>query len=371
MKKSTYLSATLLLIVVAWMFSGAFANVPEKQISNHTKQNVATNNTLSNNASDKANEKSLALMKVKVANIEAQSVTREIIAQGVLEPFRQIEIQSQADSKVVDIAVDKGNRVFADTLLFKLDEQDRKAQIKRAQADVNTQRFELNAAKKLRKQGLQAENKLNASHSALALAQAQLKQAQLQLQHTRIKAPFSGIVEQRYVEIGTHVEPGEKLALIVDESILKAVAYISQQSVNQIKLGQTVYVTLLDGRKAQGKVSYISRLGDSETHSFRVEAEIPNINWKLNAGVSTELRIAIGTEKAHFISPALFTLNNSGAVGVKGVDNKDTVIFYPISMVKSEAQGIWVSGLPQHSTIITQGQAFVNSGEIVIPVPNS
>jgi multidrug efflux system membrane fusion protein len=115
-------------------------------------------------------------------------------------------------------------------------------------------------------------------------------------------------------------------------------------------------------------VTYISHLGDEETHSFRMEAEVPNPEGLLSAGVSAEIRIAIGREAAHFLSPAVLSLSEQGEVGVKSVDEDGRVHFHPIELMRSEAQGVWVTGLPSRVRLITQGQEFVNAGEKVIPV---
>ena len=128
---------------------------------------------------------------------------------------------------------------------------------------------------------------------------------------------------------------------------------------------------MLDGRKAQGKLTFISRLGDEETHSFRVEAEVPNESRQLNAGVSAELRIATGKAMAHFLSPAILSLDDKGQVGVKSVNSEGKVDFHPIDLVRTEADGVWVSGLPEQLKIITEGQGFVSAGESVITVPAS
>jgi len=80
--------------------------------------------------------------------------------------------------------------------------------------------------------------------------------------------------------------------LLVDESVVKATGRVSQQSAGKLSLGQPIKLRLLDGREAEGQVTYISRVGDAETHSFRVEAEVPNPQGLLSAGVSAELRIA-------------------------------------------------------------------------------
>ncbi len=349
MKSSTYLSLGLLAAVVLWMLSGAFAKMPDQKPTEEP---------------NKLPKK----MQVKVLDVNAEEIIREIVIQGELEPLRQVEVSAQTTSRVVGLPVGKGEKVDAGTLLFQLAEEDRAAQLKRAEAEVENQKLEVAGARKLKQKGLQAENRVKAAEAELAAAQADLKRARLELDYTRIKAPFSGVVEARYVELGSHLERGDRVALLVDESVLKAVGRVSQQSAGKLRLGQQIKVRLLDGRKAEGQVTYISRVGDTETHSFRVEAEVPNPQGVLNAGTSAELRIAINQEAAHFLSPAVFALDDSGVVGVKSVNDEDKVHFYPIELVRSEADGVWVSGLPEQVRVITQGQGFVNAGEAVIPV---
>ena len=68
----------------------------------------------------------------------------------------------------------------------------------------------------------------------------------------------------------------------------------------------------------------------------------------------------------------MFALDDSGEVGVKSVNDEDVVVrFYPIDLVRTEADGIWVSGLPAQVRVIVQGQGFVTEGEAVIPMPGS
>ncbi len=353
MKSSGYLSLALLSAVVVWMLSGAFAGIADKEVS-PAKQATGPQK-----------------MRVAVLDTRAQAVTHEIVVQGELVPLRQVEIRSKTESHVTGLPVDRGARVKSETLLVRLAEEDRPAQLKRAQTEVNKQRFEVKGARKLKNKGLQAENHLNAAEAALAAAQAELTRARLELGYTEIRAPFGGVLEERYVELGSHLEKGDRVALLVDESVLKAVGRVSQQSADKLRLGQPISIRLLDGREAEGRVTYISRVGDSETHSFRVEAQVPNPDGRFSAGVSAELRIAVGSESAHFLSPAVLSLDDTGQVGVKTVNDEGVVRFYPITLVRTEAGGVWLSGLPERVRVITQGQGFVNAGQAVIPVPAS
>lgn len=353
MKRSSYLSLGLLLAVTLWMLSGVITRAPEAAFS--------------------ADElpKARQAMKVSVLDATAEEIDREVIVQGELEPLRQVEIRAQTASRVVELPADKGEQVETGTVLVQLAEEDRAAQLKRAEAEVSSQKHEVAAMRKLKQKGLQSENRAKAAEAALAAAEAALERSRIELGYTEITAPFAGVLEERYVELGSHVEKGDNVALLVDATVLKAVGRVSQQSAGKLSLGQQIHVQFLDGSEAKGQVTYISRLGDSGTHSFRVEAEVLNPDGLLHAGSSAEIRVAIGRESAHFLSPAVLSLDVNGDVGVKTVNGDGVVEFYPVTLVRTEANGVWVSGLPARARVISQGQGFVSAGESVVPVPAS
>jgi len=71
---------------------------------------------------------------------------------------------------------------------------------------------------------------------------------------------------------------------------------------------------------------------------------------------------------AFVLSPALLSLNASDVLGVKFVNSDDRVEFMPVEVVRSTAEGLWISGLHEDTRIITVGQGFVHAGEKVIAV---
>lgn len=353
MKYKGYLALGLLTVVILWMLSGAMESSPE------------TSEVM------QATQTSAQKVRVKVMDIEARQVTREIVIQGELEALRQVEIKSQIDSKVVALPVEKGNLVKQGDLLIKLDKEDRYALLNRAKAAVKSSQLEAEGVRRLQKQDLRSQTHLKAAEATLSDAQAVLQRAQLEIEYLSVKAPFSGVLEARYVELGSRVQNGDTLALVVDKSIIKSVGEVSQKSAGQLALGQSIKLMLLDGREAQGKLTYISSVGDSETHSFRVEAEVDNSDGKFSPGVSATIRIDVGHELAHFLSPAVLSLNGQGEVGVKTVDENNVVQFFPIQLLRTEESGVWVTGLPQKVRVITLGQGFVSAGETVIPAIES
>ena len=105
----------------------------------------------------------------------------------------------------------------------------------------------------------------------------------------------------------------------------------------------------------------------SETRTFLAEIEVINEDGAIPAGISAEVVIPTGDVVAHFLSPSIVSLDTDGTLGVKTVNDKSIVEFFPITVVKAQIDGIWVTGLPEIVDVITVGQGYVNQTEIVAP----
>jgi multidrug efflux system membrane fusion protein len=63
----------------------------------------------------------------------------------------------------------------------------------------------------------------------------------------------------------------------------------------------------------------------------------------------------------------LFTLDDAGNLGIRTLNANNVVEFHEVAVVREDADGVWVSGLPEVATIITVGQELVVPGERVEP----
>lgn len=348
MKKSIWMAVIAVLAVVSWLLSGSLVDKPD------------------GNEGRSENDEA-PLMVVEVLDSKAETIQREIIVQGQLEALRTVNIRAETAGLVHKLHVDVGDRVQAGQVLLELQLKDRRAQIAKAEAEIASKQLLVEAMQRLHNRGLQAETNLKQAQADLAAARAEKKRLQLDLADTAIRAPFAGVVETRSVELGSYVDIGDGVADIVDVSRLQAVAYVTQQNSHRLRLGQAVAIELLDGREANAELTFIAAEADRETRSFRIEAEFDNSS-DLLAGVSAELRIAVGAMQAHFLSSAALTLDESGRLGVKTLERDNRVAFNPVTIVKTESNGVWVGGLTSSEKIISRGQGFVLPGERVKPV---
>lgn len=307
------------------------------------------------------------LPRVSVATLVAVERNATVTVRGKTQAKNEVDVRAEVEGVVQAIRFDKGDKVRKGDTLCEIKNNDRSAKVAQASALVAQTQKELQVAQDLYKQGFRSKTQLAQSEAAYAQAQAALATTNVALANTHIKAPFDGFVDDRYVNVGDYMRPGDKCEMVIAPEPFLAVGTVSEQEVGQISLGDKAEVTLVSGETVEGTVSFVADRADQMTRAFRVEVLLPNPDRRLRDGVSAEIRIAVKKVKAQHISPGILVLNDTGAVGVRVV-NAGVVSFVPVKVLSDDPQGAWVTGLPNRVTVITVGQEFVNNGQHVEPV---
>lgn len=308
-------------------------------------------------------------MSVQVREFEARPMTREIVVSGRSEPARSVSLRAEAEGRVTELVAERGAVVEAGQVIARLDTRDREAQRAQARATVKQRRLEYDGARKLGQRGFQGETQVAQAAAALEAAQAQLKHIEVELAHTAIKAPFTGVLDERVVELGDYVGVGDPVARLIDLDPIVVSAQVSQQQLSQFHTGDSASARLLTGETIAGTIRYIASAADDATRTFKAELEAANPDQRIAAGLTAELRIPTETVQAHYLSPALLALGDEGELGVKTVAADGTVEFNPVAIVQATPDGVWLTGLPERARVITVGQGFVHAGQQVRPVP--
>jgi len=345
------------LALTVWMASGLLGS-PASDTDTQATDGSATG----------AKDTEAELMKVEVRRAKTEQRAREIVLQGQLEPARTLQVRAEISSTIDTLPISKGQRVSTGDILATLAINGRDKDLAEATAQVRAAVSEQKAATQLSRQGLQSQLQSERAQASLASARAQRARIQRDIDNTKIVAPFSGIVNAMPVEQGELVTTGTVLAHLVDDSSFKVTAQVAQQVVSELSVGQEVVVKLITGQRLTGTLSFVASVADPKTRSFMVEAEIENPGEKVAAGVSASLIIPVATLDTIFLTPSALSLGDSGQLGVKLVDENNTVRFTPVQLVSTTIEGAWVSGIPEGSSVITLGQAFVAIGEKVEPI---
>ena len=183
--------------------------------------------------------------------------------------------------------------------------------------------------------------------------------------YPKVNAPFDGYLETFSVKEGDYLNIGAVCATIIDPDPMRLVAEVSEKEISLVKVGAKAFAKLITGKRIGGIVSFVSTSANKGTRTFRVEIEVENSDRSIRDGVSVEI-VIVGSEiLAHKISPSILMLGDAGELGIRTVNENNLVEFNPIQILEDTIEGIWISGLPEQTRIITIGQEYVFQGQTV------
>ncbi len=313
-------------------------------------------------------DRSAVTPRVKVRQLTAEDRDASIRVRGRTMALHSVDVRSEVEGVVEALHFEKGSVVKAGQVLCQIKVNDRGARLAEAQALSAQRSKEYEIAQQLFKDGFRSKTQMAQAEASLQTARAALNTWSIQVANTRVKAPFAGTIDDRYVNVGDYMRPGEKCALLIAPEPFLAVATLNEQNVGLVTVGEPAHVTLVTGEKVDGKVRFVADRADPATRAFKVEIEIPNPKAALRDGVSADIDMPVRRVKAHKISGGHLVMDDKGRVGVRVIQN-GVVAFRTVQVIADGPDGTWVSGLPEQVTLITVGQDFVSSGEKVIAVP--
>ncbi len=299
----------------------------------------------------------------------AKTSTHTVLAtlKGSTEPDREVTVRSETMGTVINASVAEGQTISRGTVLCGLDVESRAARIAEAEAGVTSARLDYDAARQLEEKGWTTSNNAAAAKAALDRAEAGLAAAKIELGKTRITAPFAGVFETRLAERGDFLSVGAPCGRVVDLDPIIVAVDATENQLNAIDPETPVPVELATGVQATGKVRYIARTASAQTRTFRVEIELANPDNAIAAGLTASVKVALGEAPAILMTPASLVLHNDGRVGVRYIDEADTVQFTEVSVVDDAPDGIWVTGIPDGANLLVAGQDFLREGIKVQP----
>lgn len=361
--RSVVISFVIAGIVAVWLLSGQLGGGQELQAQDASAAGTAEPVDGSSTEGAAPSEENLPFVRVRT--ITAQSRETDLVIRGRTEALRRVEVKAETSGTILTLPVEKGSVVAEGDVICELKIDAREAEVAEALAVTEQRKLEYDGIKKLRKKGVKSEVQEAASKAAYEAALARHESAKLELEHTKIAAPFDGIVNERPVEVGDFVRPGDTCALVVDVDPMLVIGQVSERDISKLSVGARGEAKLITGEELDGRIRYISRSADQATRTFRVELEVSNEEAGIPDGITADITVPTRSVAAHMISPAVLTLDDKGVIGVRIVDKANVVSFVPVAIISDSAEGVWVTGLPRTVTLITVGQEFVSAGQKV------
>jgi len=357
--RKNLLSASLIAVFLSvWLLSGLLFG----------ERGAETHSTLDQLSSNENAAAETPPARVRAQLSQAQLRTRYLVLRGRTESKRTVEVKAEISGKVVSRPLERGTVVSRGDVLCELAIDDREASVAEAKAALNEATIEYEGSLKLKEQGLQSQTAIAGASARLEASRAQLRRMELNLERTRISAPFDGVVERLQMNVGDYAAPGAVCSTLIDLDPMLVTADVTEAEVNELSTGSAVTGTTSTGLQVNGNLTFIGKQSDPVTRTYPIEITVANSDYRLRSGLTATAQIALGEVSSHLVSPALFTLNDRGELGLRTVEEGNRVGFHSVTVIEDSAEGVWVTGLPASIALITVGQEYVLAGETIDPM---
>ncbi len=254
-------------------------------------------------------------MPVEVAVARRDTVVDAISATGAIEALQSIDLLGEVEARLVEILVREGVEVAQGAPLFRLDDAELTVQVAKAEADRDLAAQALKRTRELQAQSASSAADLEKAEATARSTQADLDLLKLRLSRTVIRAPFAGLVGQRYVSLGDYITKTTKLVSLHTVDPQRAAFQVPERYARRLKPGQrvTFRVAALPGEEFTGEVDFVDPVVQLPGRTILVKARVPNGRRLLQPGMFIEASLATETRSNAVVIPEDAVLPLQGA----------------------------------------------------------
>jgi membrane fusion protein (multidrug efflux system) len=234
---------------------------------------------------------------VAVESAEIGSIASYYTATATLAAEKDAEVLARVAGVVEELLCEEGDVVKEGQELLRIDNDEyvyRVEQAEAARADLES-RFE--RLQKMIEQNLVSAEEFEGVKNSLESARAEEGLARLNLSYTRVRAPFTGRVVTRHVDVGQNISAGTPLFGLSDFDPLLARIHVPAKEFNKLKVDQPVDLVLeSDGTRLSGRIKLISPVIDPSSGTIKVTVEV-SIVTERREGSTLVPKIAVVTDR--------------------------------------------------------------------------
>ena len=248
---------------------------------------------------------SMPPMPVDVDTARYQSVVDAVRATGRIEAMQAVDLRPDEQGRVTGLHFYEGQFVGKGAALVSIDDAMPRAQAERAAAERDLARQQLERVRLLRQQNASSAADLERAEANARSAAAALAVLQLQIARSTVRAPFAGVVGQRFVNVGDYVTSATRLLTLQTVDPQRAVIEVPERHAIQLRPGQTVAFTVAadPAHTYNAQVDFIDPVVQTANRTIMVKARAPNPNRVLRPGMFIEARLATATRMNAIVVP--------------------------------------------------------------------
>jgi RND family efflux transporter MFP subunit len=303
-------------------------------------------------------------------------------ANGTVTPIRTVDLHPQTTATIRQVHIKEGQFVKQGELMFSLDDRADRANLDKAQAQVERDRASLADLERQFKRSQELFAQKFIAQSAVDTLRAQVDQARATLQsdlaaarassvetsYTAIRAPMSGRVGGINVYPGSLVQPATSLTTITQLDPITVAFTLPESSLPAVLAAQKrgkVDVEALPGADlapVKGTLSFVDNTVDPQAGTIKVKAEFDNRETTLWPGQYVNTKLTVQTLRNAVVIPQDAIITNAQGTFVYVLEKDHSARLVPVQRVYGAGLTAAVSGLAGSEQIITEGKQNVRPG---------
>ena len=324
---------------------------------------------------------------VTIAPVEKADFPVYLTGLGTVQGFNTVQVRTRVDGQIDKIAFQEGQSVNQGDLLAEIDPRPfqaafDQAKAKKVQDEANLANANLDLQRYTKLGEFATRQQTDTQRSTVAQLTAQIaadeaaiSNAQTQLDYTQVKAPISGVVGLRQVDLGNIVNASTQTGIVTITQIEpiaviftapeEQLPYINEaQAVSPLK----VIAITTDGKKplAEGKLSVVNNQVDTTSGTIRLKAVFDNKNHALWPGQSVSTRLLVRTLKDATVVPDDAIQHSTDGLYAYTVNQDNKAELRKVKVSQSiDGRSVVDEGLTPGQQVITGGQFKVQPGSVV------
>ncbi|PKD43539.1 hypothetical protein CWD77_08190 [Rhodohalobacter barkolensis] len=310
------------------------------------------------------------LMPVETVIIEPDNFNDFVRTTGTVEAIDDAMISSETSGRILSIK-DRGERVQKGGVIAQIDDRLIQAQYEAAKTGYELAEDTFNRFESLHADSIISTQDYNSARAQRDQARAQLNQVEKQLQDSKIEAPFSGRIEERFISTGELINPGMPVVRLVNTDLIRVISGVPERYSGEITEGSKVQLNFggLNGETRESTVTYASNVLDPETRTYAIEVEMRNSEQLIKPDMVVDLLLERQTLENVIIIPRTAVLRNEDGQSVYIASEQDGEKVARLVNVETGSAGgaliQIVNGLSDGDELVVNGVRNLSEGDVL------
>lgn len=284
-----------------------------------------------------------------------------------IEAFADADVVAKVDGEIREVLVEEGDDVEKGQILARLDGDRLRLELSESQARLRKLESDFQRNKELQERGLISEGDFEKLQYDLEALRASYNLASLELDYTKIRAPISGVVSERYIKVGNTIKVGDPIYRVTSYDPLVAYLHVPEREYGHLSAGQPVAIDIdaIPGERILTSVTRVSSVVDPDTGTFKITIEISDGERRIKPGMFARMSIVYDQHENALQVPRSAIVEEMNTSSVFVVDENIAVRKPVQTGFSGKGMVEIIGGIDDSDRIITTGQVGLKDGASV------